>query len=64
MKNHTMFLDWFNNFLSIGYFASHYGLSIKRAEMIIRKGYLIHESQFQAMVFEVQSDYEGDHHAN
>ena len=55
--NHKMFLDWVNNFISIGYYASHYSLSVKKAQKIIRKGYLVHESQFSSMVFEVQDGY-------
>lgn len=33
-----LYLDWFNNFLSIEAFASHHGFSIYQANMIIQLG--------------------------
>ena len=36
------YLDWLNDFLSVGGFASYYGLSTERAERIIKAGRAIH----------------------
>jgi hypothetical protein len=36
------YLDWLNYFLTVGGFASYYGLSIERAHRIINAGRLIH----------------------
>ena len=60
MNKHEMFLDWFNNYATIGFFADCNRLTIKKAEKVIRIGYLMHESQFSGMVFEVMGDYEMD----
>lgn len=46
MNYQTMFLTWFNDFLTIEYFAEYYGLSVHRARVVINKGRAIHESQF------------------
>lgn len=32
-----MYLDWFNNFLTIGKFAEHYGITVNRANEIINE---------------------------
>ncbi len=58
--NHKMFLEWFNNYMTIGRFMQDYNLQLKTAEKILRKGYLIHESQFSFMTFEIMQDYIDD----
>lgn len=39
-----VFLDWFNNFLTLERFAEHYGLAEDTAAAMIEKGRAIHES--------------------
>ena len=39
----TIFLDWFNNFLTYEKFAEHYEISIERAEKLIEEARTIHE---------------------
>ena len=34
----SMYLDYFNNFLTVDTFAEHYGLSMEQANEIINKG--------------------------
>jgi len=41
-----MFLDWFNNFLTIERFAEYYGYSIQQARRVIAKGRTLHQDQF------------------
>lgn len=38
-----LFLEYFNNFLSIEYFAEHHGLTVDEANEVIAKGRVIHE---------------------
>lgn len=38
-----MYLDWFNNFLTVGAFADYYCISQELAEQIIREGSELHE---------------------
>jgi len=42
----TMFLDYFNDFLSIAGFAEYYGISETKALRVIKLGKQIHERQF------------------
>ena len=42
-KLRSMFLDWFNNFLSVECFAQYYGLSFSNAERVIKLGRILHE---------------------
>lgn len=42
-----LFLDYFNNFLSIEGFSSYYGFNQERAKRIISLGRKIHENQFK-----------------
>lgn len=37
-KKEELYLDYFNNFLSVGAFAEHYNLEISEAEKIIKEG--------------------------
>lgn len=39
----AMYLDYFNNYLSVACFSDHNGLSIDEAEKLIRLGREIHE---------------------
>ena len=39
----NLFLDYFNNFLSVEGFASYYGLSIENANRVIHLGRYYHE---------------------
>lgn len=45
-KRAVMFLDYFNNFLSVERFASYYGLTEEQAKEVIELGRLEHEAQF------------------
>lgn len=38
-----IFMDWFNNFLSVERFAEYYGLEIEQAEKVINVGRKIHD---------------------
>lgn len=58
MSNQTFFLDWFNNFLTFNYMARHYSMSLEQVATKVRKGRIIHESQFNSIVFEVMLDVE------
>lgn len=42
-KLEQMFLDYFNNFLTIERFADYYNLDLKQAEFIIDKGRQLHQ---------------------
>lgn len=42
-----VYLDYFNNFLTLAKFAEHYGLTEAQAETVIQLGKEIHETQFQ-----------------
>ena len=39
----SIFLDWFNNYLTYEKFSSDYGISIKQAEKLIEQARAIHE---------------------
>ena len=39
----SIFLDWFNNYLTYEKFAEHYEISITRAEELIKEARTIHE---------------------
>ena len=39
----TLFLDYFNNFLTVEVFAEHYNFSYNKAAHIIRQGRKLHE---------------------
>lgn len=41
----TYFLDWCNNFLSLGRFSEHYGMTEKKANTIISKGRKFHKKR-------------------
>ena len=56
MTNQDYFLSWFNDFLTIPKFAEYYGFSFKRAELVLLKGYAMHESQFGPIVFDVMEE--------
>lgn len=45
-KIHEMYLDWWNNFLSVERFAEYYNISEQRANRIIIAGRYIHDKQF------------------
>lgn len=36
--SHSLYLSYFNDFLTIGAFAAHYGLSVRKAHQVIRVG--------------------------
>lgn len=40
-----IFLDWFNNFLSVEYFAQYYGFTEEKARRVIALGRKIHEKR-------------------
>lgn len=40
-----MFLDWFNNFLTIKRFAEYYGMTIDDAKKLIEEGRKLHEER-------------------
>ena len=39
----ALYLDWVNNFLTLEKFASHYGLSVEDAGLVIHQGRIIHQ---------------------
>ena len=43
-RKHELFLDWFNNFLTVPCFAEHYGLTDIEAQAVISEGRTIHEA--------------------
>jgi hypothetical protein len=45
-KLQNLFLDYFNNFLSVEGFASYYGFEVEKAKRVIELGRKIHEDQF------------------
>lgn len=50
MKPHDAFREWFNDFLTIEGFASHYGLEIEKARALIEEGRKIeHETKMIAI---------------
>ncbi len=44
-KAETLYLDYFNNFLSVARFAEFYGMSEKTAEYVIDQGRKINQSR-------------------
>ena len=46
MNYQTMFLTFFNDFLTVAYFAEYYCLTEHEARVVINKGHAIHEAQF------------------
>lgn len=46
-KLQKLFLDYFNNFLSVEGFASYYGFDLSKAQRVIDLGRKIHEGQFE-----------------
>ncbi len=43
-RHHEMFLDYFNNFLSVERFAEYYEISVPEAKRVIERGREIHET--------------------
>lgn len=41
----NLYLDYFNNFLTLDCFAEHYGMTRKKAEQAIRIGRVVHETR-------------------
>ena len=39
----ALYLDWVNNFLTLEKFASHYGLSVEDAGLVIHRGRISHQ---------------------
>ena len=46
MKPQELYLDYFNNFLTIKGFADYYAMTETEAQEVIDKGRAIHEAQF------------------
>ena len=44
----TLFLDYFNNFLTVERFASYHGMSEEKARRVICLGRKLHENSFFA----------------
>lgn len=44
-----LFLDYFNNFLSVQYFAEHYGFELGQAQEIINQGRILHEDHVKSL---------------
>ncbi len=44
-----MFLDWFNNFLTIERFAEYYGITETYARIVIKEGKRLHEEYVEAV---------------
>ena len=45
MDKAEMYLDWFNNFLTVARFAEYYGITEDQARIIIHEGRILHESR-------------------
>ena len=45
MELEKMYLDYFNNFLTVGRFAEYYGISVKEANEIINLGRIINQNK-------------------
>ena len=45
MELENMYLDYFNNFLTVGRFAEYYGISVKEANEIINLGRIINQNK-------------------
>lgn len=46
VTNAAMFLDYYNDFLSISGFAKYYGIPEKKAKKIIQKGRTVYQDKF------------------
>lgn len=57
MKNAALFLDYYNDFLTVRGFASYYGLSVKEAAKVIKKGRIIHEDNLGILPSEIAVNY-------
>ena len=57
-NNQQFFLSWFNDFLSFLAMARAHNMTVEQVAMKVRKGRLIHESQFSNIVFDVCADFE------
>lgn len=44
-KNHQLFLDYYNNFLTMERFTSWYGMSPQKAKATLLKGRVIHQDR-------------------
>ena len=44
-----IFIDWFNNFLTVDRFAEYYGLEIEQAKKAIEAGRKIHDKRAEAL---------------
>ena len=56
MKNkiETLYLDWFNNFLTVERFAEYYGMPVDKAHKVIRIGrYLNHRRGWTMVIMSV-----------
>lgn len=56
------YLDWFNNFLTITYFAAHYGIEEKDAEILIEMGRKYHEEH--VALLKISKQLKDEVHAN
>ena len=43
-RKRELYLDWFNNFLTVACFAEYYGLTEEEAQLVIKQGREYHES--------------------
>jgi hypothetical protein len=48
-KLRQAYRDWFNNFLTVPVFAQHYGVSVERAERMIRLGRVLHNREAEML---------------
>jgi len=46
MSYQESYLSWVNDFLTVPRFAEYYGLTERRAHIVIRKGRLLHQDKF------------------
>ena len=47
MQDHkTMFLEFFNDWLTLSAFASYYGIHEKKAQKVLNKGRVLHQDAF------------------
>lgn len=42
----ALYLDWFNNFITVERFAEYYEMPVKKARRIINKGFTLHHDAF------------------
>lgn len=50
-KQHKMYLDWCNNFISIKGFADHYNIRTSLAYKVIESGRKIHNEKVKVLKF-------------